>query len=158
MSASTETGVSKRPAGGLFQRQQHEYPLVCGLYSDRNKACLHSRATRSRSCHKVLDGLDNQSRRHVQGSAPCHQVVITGDAIDLYSLPIPTTARRTAGPTSPPGIVVSKDPETGVPDIGHYRFLILGKDTVSVSRRSRFIASEKICPSPEDGASSRRPR
>ena len=32
-----------------------------------------------------------------------------------------------------PGIVVSEDPETGVPDVGHYRFLILGKDTVSFS-------------------------
>ena len=29
--------------------------------------------------------------------------------------------------------MVSKDPETGVPDIGHYRFLILGKDTFSFS-------------------------
>jgi 4-hydroxy-3-polyprenylbenzoate decarboxylase/2,5-furandicarboxylate decarboxylase 1 len=28
---------------------------------------------------------------------------------------------------------VSKDPETGVPDIGHYRFLILSKNTVSFS-------------------------
>ncbi len=29
--------------------------------------------------------------------------------------------------------MVSEDPETGIPDIGHYRFLILGKDTVSFS-------------------------
>ena len=29
--------------------------------------------------------------------------------------------------------MVSQDPETGVPDIGHYRFLILGKNTFSFS-------------------------
>ena len=47
--------------------------------------------------------------------------------------PIPTYSPKDGGPYITPGIVVSKDPETGVPDIGHYRFLILGKDKVSFS-------------------------
>ena len=47
--------------------------------------------------------------------------------------PIPTYSPKDGGPYITPGIVVSKDPETGVPDIGHYRFLILGKDTFSFS-------------------------
>jgi 3-polyprenyl-4-hydroxybenzoate decarboxylase len=37
------------------------------------------------------------------------------------------------GPYITPGIVVSKDPETGGPDIGHYRFLVPSKDTFSFS-------------------------
>ena len=35
------------------------------------------------------------------------------------------------GPYITAGIVVSKDPETGVTDVGHYRFEVLGKDTLS---------------------------
>jgi 3-polyprenyl-4-hydroxybenzoate decarboxylase and related decarboxylases len=46
---------------------------------------------------------------------------------------VPTYSPQDGGPYITPGIVVSKDPETGIPDIGHYRFLILGKDTVSFS-------------------------
>ena len=69
----------------------------------------------------------------VNGSAPCHEVVITGDDIDINRFPIPTYSPKDGGPYITPGIVVSKDPETGVPDIGHYRFLILGKDTFSFS-------------------------
>jgi 4-hydroxy-3-polyprenylbenzoate decarboxylase/2,5-furandicarboxylate decarboxylase 1 len=66
------------------------------------------------------------------GDAPCHEVVIERD-FDLTRFPIPTYSPKDGGPYVTPGIVVSKDPETGIPDIGHYRFLILGKDTFSFS-------------------------
>jgi 4-hydroxy-3-polyprenylbenzoate decarboxylase/2,5-furandicarboxylate decarboxylase 1 len=35
------------------------------------------------------------------------------------------------GPYITAGIVVSKDPETGIPDIGHYRFEVIDKQTMS---------------------------
>jgi 4-hydroxy-3-polyprenylbenzoate decarboxylase/2,5-furandicarboxylate decarboxylase 1 len=60
-------------------------------------------------------------------------VLIEGGAIDITRFPIPTYSPKDGGPYITPGIVVSKDPETGIPDIGHYRFLILGKDTFSFS-------------------------
>ena len=60
------------------------------------------------------------------------EVVIERD-FDLLRFPIPTYSPKDGGPYITPGIVVSKDPETGIPDIGHYRFLILGKDTFSFS-------------------------
>ena len=56
---------------------------------------------------------------------------MTGDAIDITRFPIPQYSPKDGGRYITPGIVVSKDPETGVPDIGHYRFLVLGKDTLS---------------------------
>ena len=60
-------------------------------------------------------------------------MVFTGDAIDLTRLPVPQYSPKDGGPYITPGIVVSKDPETGVPDIGHYRVLVLGKNTFSYS-------------------------
>jgi len=122
-----------RPAV-CFNDNGTEFPLVCGVYSDRNKALLAFQADEKTILQKVLDGLDNPiAPRMVKGNAPCHEVVITGDDIDINRFPIPTYSPKDGGPYITPGIVVSKDPETGVPDIGHYRFLILGKDTVSFS-------------------------
>jgi 3-polyprenyl-4-hydroxybenzoate decarboxylase len=69
----------------------------------------------------------------ISGKAPCQDEVITGDDIDTRRWPIPTYSPKDGGPYITPGIVVSEDPETGVPDIGHYRFLVLGKDTFSFS-------------------------
>ena len=68
-----------------------------------------------------------------KGAAPCHEEVIEGDAIDIRDFPVPQYSPKDGGPYITPGIVVSEDPETGVPDVGHYRFLILGKDTMSYS-------------------------
>ena len=46
----------------------------------------------------------------------------SGKKVDMGALPAPYWHRKDGGPYITPGIVVSKDPETGVPDIGHYRF------------------------------------
>src|SRR3546814_9513185 len=83
---------------------------------------------------KILKGRENPIPAELtDGRATCQEVVITGDDVDLASLPVPTYSPKDGGTYITPGIVVSKDPETGVPDIGHYRFLILGRNTVSFS-------------------------
>ncbi len=111
-----------------------EFPLVAGVYSTRSKALLAFQADEETILQKVLDGLDNPIPPvMVNGGAPCHEVVIEGDDIDITRFPVPTYSPKDGGPYITPGIVVSKDPETGVPDIGHYRFLILGKNTFSFS-------------------------
>jgi 2,5-furandicarboxylate decarboxylase 1 len=46
-------------------------------------------------------------------------------------LPVPKYSPDDGGPYITPGIVVSKDPKTGIPDIGHYRFEIIDKQTMS---------------------------
>ena len=118
----------------MFNRNGTDYPLVAGVYSTRSKALLAFEADEDTIFDKVLTGLDNPiAPTAVSGKAPCQDEVITGDDIDIRRWPIPTYSPKDGGPYITPGIVVSEDPETGVPDIGHYRFLILGKDTVSFS-------------------------
>ncbi len=118
----------------MFNRNGTDYPLVAGIYSTRSKALLAFEADEDTIFDKVLTGLDNPiAPTAVSGKAPCQDEVITGDDIDIRRWPIPTYSPKDGGPYITPGIVVSEDPETGVPDIGHYRFLILGKDTVSFS-------------------------
>src|SRR5262249_40034418 len=55
----------------------------------------------------------------------------TGDAIDINRFPIPTYSPKDGGAYITAGITVSADPETGVPDIGHYRFMILDRNRMS---------------------------
>ena len=116
-----------------FTKNGTEFPLICGIYSTRNKALLAFQADEKTIMPKVLAGLDRPILPTViNGGAPCQEVVIDRD-IDISRFPIPTYSPKDGGPYITAGIVVSKDPETGVPDIGHYRFLILGKDTFSFS-------------------------
>ena len=117
-----------------FNKNGTEFPLVCGVYSSRKHALIAFEADEKTVTQKVLDGLSKPIKPKISngGGAPCQEVVITDD-IDIRRFPIPTYSPKDGGPYITPGIVVSEDPETGVPDIGHYRFLILGKDTVSFS-------------------------
>ena len=118
----------------MFNKNGTDFPLVCGLYATRGKALLAFEADERTILQKVLAGLGKPIAPNIsKAAAPCQEVLIEGSAIDIARFPIPTYSPRDGGPYITPGIVVSKDPETGVPDIGHYRFLILGKDTFSFS-------------------------
>jgi len=118
----------------IFNQNGTEFPLVCGVYGDRRKALLAFEATEETIFQKVLHGLDHPiAPKPYEGKPPCQDVVLTGDDIDLMRLPIPTYSHLDGGAYITPGIVVSVDPETGVPDIGHYRFLRLSKNTCAFS-------------------------
>lgn len=106
-----------------------EFPLVAGIYATRKKALLAFEATEETIFEKVLSGLAHPiAPVSFSGQAPCQEVVLTGDAIDIRRFPVPTYSPKDGGPFITPAIVVSIDPETGAPDIGHYRFQVLGKD------------------------------
>jgi 4-hydroxy-3-polyprenylbenzoate decarboxylase/2,5-furandicarboxylate decarboxylase 1 len=155
--AMTDVGKALKhayKAGGVavsFNDTGTAFPLVCGVYSNRAQALLAFQTDEKSILQKVLDGLDNPiAPTMIKGPAPCQEVVLTGNDIDLRRLPIPTYSPKDGGPYITPGIVVSKDPETGVPDVGHYRFLILGKDTVSFSAQlfhrfgKNLVKSQKL--------------
>src|SRR5262249_40991331 len=120
----------------MFNQNGTDYPLVAGVYSTRSKALLAFEADDDTIFDKVTTGLHNPiAPTGMSGKAPGHDEVITGDDIDIRRWPIPQYSPKDGGAYITPGIVVSEDPETGIPDIGHYRFLILGKDTFSFSAR-----------------------
>lgn len=115
-----------------FTNNGTAFPLVGGIYNTRAKALLAFESTESEVFAKILDGLARPlAPQPVAGSAAAHDVVLTGAAADLGLLPIPTYSPDDGGPFITPGIVVSRDPETGVTDLGHYRFQILGRNEMS---------------------------
>ena len=118
----------------MFNNNGTDYPLVAGVYSTREKALLAFEADEDSILEKVLHGFDHPIPPVMaKNGAPCHEEIIEGDAIDIRNFPVPQYSPKDGGPYITAGIVVSEDPETGVPDVGHYRFLILGKDTMSYS-------------------------
>jgi len=115
-----------------FKNNGTAFPLVGGIYNTRTKALLAFESTEAAVFEKILAGLARPiAPRLVSGAAAAHDVVLTGNDVDLGALPIPTYSPDDGGPFITPGIVVSRDPETGVTDIGHYRFQILSAGEMS---------------------------
>jgi 2,5-furandicarboxylate decarboxylase 1 len=63
--------------------------------------------------------------------------VVTGDDLDLTSLPVPLYFPGDAGRYLTAGLLVARDPETGVETEGYHRFQLKGPKRMGVSLHSR---------------------
>ena len=64
--------------------------------------------------------------------APCQEVVLTGDDVDLSIMPVLTTWPGDAGPFITLPLVITKNPETGVRNMGMYRMQVFDKNTTGM--------------------------
>ncbi len=64
--------------------------------------------------------------------APCQDVVYTGDEVDLGILPVLTTWPEDAGPFITLPVIFTKNPETGMRNVGMYRMQVFDKNTTGM--------------------------
>jgi len=129
----------------MFKDNGTAFPLVAGLYGNRRRALIAFESTEETIHNRVTKGIDNPiAPVDFDGPAPCQEVVVTGDDIDLTKLPVPTYSPRDGGPYITAGIVVSEDPDTGVPDIGNYRFQLHDSRALGVFSASNHRFGKNI--------------
>src|SRR5271154_2731345 len=68
--------------------------------------------------------------RHVKTS-PAREVVLLGDDVDLYKLPIPMSSIYDGGPMITAGVVIARDPELGF-NSGIHRFIVKEKSLTGI--------------------------
>jgi 4-hydroxy-3-polyprenylbenzoate decarboxylase len=74
-------------------------------------------------------GLAKVPPREYKGKPPCQEVVIDGDDVDLGKIPVMTSWPKDAGPFITMPMVITRDPETGVQNVGMYRMQVTGRNT-----------------------------
>lgn len=116
----------------VFKDNGTDFPLVGGVYNSREKALLAFGCDEDDAFDQIVAGLSSRiPPTHVE-TGPVHENVVLGDDIDLSMLPVPTYSPDDGGPYITSGFVVSHDPESGIPDIGHYRCEIIDNKTMSM--------------------------
>ncbi|MGE4298000.1 MAG: menaquinone biosynthesis decarboxylase [Desulfovibrionaceae bacterium] len=65
-------------------------------------------------------------------SGPCQDVVLMGKDVDLGILPVLTTWPQDAGPFITLPLVVTKNPDTGMRNVGMYRMQVFDKNTTGM--------------------------
>ena len=65
-------------------------------------------------------------------SGPCQEVVATGDAVDLATLPVLTCWPQDAGPFITMPLVITKDGTTGKTNVGMYRMQVYDRATTGM--------------------------
>jgi 2,5-furandicarboxylate decarboxylase 1 len=112
-------------------------PVVCNVVASRGALAfalgVPERALAAEYARRIKDHL-----KPVVISDPAfrHRVV-TGADVDLSALPIPTYFPGDAGAYLTAGMLVARDPDTGVETEGYHRFQVKGQNRMGVSLHSR---------------------
>ncbi|MDT3678586.1 MAG: UbiD family decarboxylase [Burkholderiaceae bacterium] len=120
----------------LFERVKgSRYPVFTGLYWSRELlGALFDRPEGSLPQYVSQCIRDWQQRPVapvVVASGPVLQV--TESRVDLSQLPIPLHAEKDGGPYFDAGVVIARDPETGVRNASIQRFMVIGPDRLAVN-------------------------
>ena len=75
------------------------------------------------------------------GNPPCQQVVLSGEDVDLYSLPIIKCWPMDAGPYITLPLVITKDPETGTQNYGIYRMQVFDRNTTGMHWQTHKVGA-----------------
>ncbi|SVD27079.1 uncharacterized protein METZ01_LOCUS379933, partial [marine metagenome] len=73
--------------------------------------------------------------------APCQEIVVTGDDVDLSTLPVLTCWPEDAGPFITLPLVISKDPVTGVRNVGIYRMQVYDRNTTGMHWQTHKVGA-----------------
>jgi 4-hydroxy-3-polyprenylbenzoate decarboxylase len=74
--------------------------------------------------------------------APCKEVILRGDDVDLSRFPVVTTWPGDAGPFITLPCVVTKDPRTGKRNVGMYRMQVYDNKTTGMHWQRQKVAAE----------------
>jgi UbiD family decarboxylase len=122
----------------LFERVQgSDIPIVANVVASRRALAFALGVPESRLAVEYARRIKDAIKPNVVASAPFRERVLTGAELDLRRLPIPTYFPGDAGRYLTAGMLVARDPETGVETEGYHRFQIKGADRMGVSLHSR---------------------
>lgn len=123
----------------------YKIPVLSGIIRSKNRAFLAMGCNSYREIETMLTrGMINPIAPIHVGSSATEEVVLTGDDVDLFKLPVPLFATHDGGPMITAGIVMARDPEIGIVNTGCYRFMVkernlTGIDIVTPNNLRRYV-------------------
>jgi len=110
----------------------YDTPVVSGIIRSRERAIMSMGVTEYRDIEtKLRQGIDRPIPPRYVETCGHKQVIQTGDAVDLFKLPIPMSSIYDGGPMITAGIVMARDPEYGL-NSGIYRFMVKEKNLTGI--------------------------
>jgi len=114
-----------------------DVPIVTNLFADRTRIARMAGTDRAGFNAVFADALEHLIPAKVIAGGPVHEVVQTGDDVDVQQLPISRHFQGDAGRYISSGILVCKDPDTGVRNLSFQRMQMKGRNRFGASLHSR---------------------
>src|SRR6266581_1397611 len=122
----------------VFERvRDHDIPVVANVVASRRALAFALGVDEGRLPHEYARRIKERIKPVVVPDPPFRHRVLTGPAVDLGALPMPRYFPGDAGRYLTAGMLVARDPDTGVETEGYHRFQLKGRDRMGVSLHSR---------------------
>jgi 2,5-furandicarboxylate decarboxylase 1 len=121
----------------LEQVRGFDIPIVCNVVASRRALAFALGVPESQLALEYARRIKDPMKPVVVSDPPFRRRVLKGPELDLARLPIPTYFPGDAGRYLTAGMLVARDPETGVETEGYHRFQLKGRDRMGVSLHSR---------------------
>jgi 2,5-furandicarboxylate decarboxylase 1 len=132
-----ELDARKRHPVVRFDRPSGGVPVVANLFADRERIARMAGTTRSGFNATWGEALGHQLAAVIVDVGACQEVVQQGDDVDVGALPITRHFEGDAGRYISSGILVCKDPDTGVRNLSFQRLQLKGPNRLGASLHSR---------------------
>jgi len=110
----------------------YELPVVSGLIRTRERSMMALGCETYREIEdKLTQAINHPIPPKYVKTSPAREVVVVGDEVDLYKLPIPMSSIFDGGPMITAGVVIARDPELGI-NSGIYRFIVKEKSLTGI--------------------------
>jgi 2,5-furandicarboxylate decarboxylase 1 len=107
-------------------------PVVTNLFGHRDRLALALDTTGDKLNQVYREREKRLIPPVIVSSGPIQERVLTGDDVDLTTLPIVHHNSGDAGPYITAGVTTVKDPETGIRNAGMYRYMLKDKNRMLV--------------------------
>lgn len=112
----------------------HSLPLVGGVLGSPMRIATALQCEPGEIPDRMGYALENPVKPEIrEGAAPCQEVVVKGDEVDLGQLPVPIHAPGDAGAFFTGGVTIAKDPESGRQNLSYQRMQIKGKNRTGIT-------------------------
>jgi 2,5-furandicarboxylate decarboxylase 1 len=121
-----------------FERVGHsDIPVVANVFGSRDRFALGLGVSPGDLIPRWGEYGDRRIPPVLRDRGPVQDIVTQGDEVDLAKLPIMLHFECDAGPYITNGIVVAKDPDTGVRNASFHRMQVRGRNRLGTSLHSR---------------------
>ncbi len=117
----------RRPALMFDRIKGHDIPLVVGILGGSRDIYAAALGTDQDGVWAKWERGKNPIPPKLVSEGPCQEVVLMNEEADMEILPAPVwTVGQDPGPYHTSPFVISRDPETGTPNVGTYRLQVKG--------------------------------
>ena len=114
-----------------------DFPVVTNVFATRGRYAMALGTSEERLIEDWALRGDRSLEPVLHDKGPVQDVIYKGADVDLARIPIKKHFERDGGRYITNGIIIAKDPETGVRNASHHRMMVKGKTRLGTSLHSR---------------------